>query len=293
MIDRYLLRYFLAVIDQGNFSKAAFQSGVSQPTLSVGIAKLERELGRPLFRRTNRRVEVTEAGAHFAAHARRIEAEFALAERRVRESEIRTPIRLGILMTIPSRWIETLLVMLKTEAPDERIELVEGSERDLLDHLNRRRIDMALTILREESPRLASEPLFTEGYTLAMAANHPLAGRKVISAEELADNVMIVRRQCELLSETSRYFTRRGVRPFFAARTMNDDRALAYVRAGLGVTVTPSCYAEPGIAMAALRDFGFTRNIGILYGPDADQPMLREGRLLTALVNVVGKNRDK
>ena len=61
MVDRYLLRYFLAVIDYGNFSKAAAQCHVSQPTLSVGIAKLEQGLGRPLFRRTNRRVELTEA----------------------------------------------------------------------------------------------------------------------------------------------------------------------------------------------------------------------------------------
>jgi len=51
MIDRYLLRYFLAVIDQGSFSKAAVHCNVSQPTLSIGIAKLERLLSRPLFLR--------------------------------------------------------------------------------------------------------------------------------------------------------------------------------------------------------------------------------------------------
>ena len=52
MIDRYLLRYFLAVIDHGNFSKAAVQCNVSQPTLSVGIAKLERLLNerKPLYK---------------------------------------------------------------------------------------------------------------------------------------------------------------------------------------------------------------------------------------------------
>ena len=81
MIDRYLLRYFLAVIDQGSFSKAAVHCNVSQPTLSIGIAKLERLLTRPLFLRSNRRVQLTEAGVQFAVHARRIESEFNLAER--------------------------------------------------------------------------------------------------------------------------------------------------------------------------------------------------------------------
>ena len=55
MIDRYLLRYFLAVIDCGSFSKAAKQLNVAQPTLSVGIGKLERLLGASLFQRTSKR----------------------------------------------------------------------------------------------------------------------------------------------------------------------------------------------------------------------------------------------
>ena len=79
MIERYLIHYFLAVMDHGNFSRAAQQCRVSQPTLSVGIAKLEGLVGHVLFHRTNRRVELTSAGAAFATHARRIEAEFARA----------------------------------------------------------------------------------------------------------------------------------------------------------------------------------------------------------------------
>ena len=56
IMDSYLIRYFLAVVEAGNFSRAAAQANVSQPTLSVGVAKLERQLGAQLFDRTNRRV---------------------------------------------------------------------------------------------------------------------------------------------------------------------------------------------------------------------------------------------
>src|ERR1700754_476589 len=131
MLDRYLLRYFLSVIDQGNFSKAAAACNVSQPTLSVGIAKLEREMGRALFHRTNKRVELTEAGVRFAAHARRIEAEFAIAEREVRSTTVQTTVRLGVLPTLPGAWIEAFLMRLRPE--DGRVELVEGRERELLE----------------------------------------------------------------------------------------------------------------------------------------------------------------
>lgn len=69
-------------------------------------------------------------------------------------------------------------------------------------------------------------------YGLAMAERHPFASRVEIEAEELAGEVMIVRRHCEALAETSRHFTQRGVRPFFAAHTFDEDRAMMLVQAG-------------------------------------------------------------
>ena len=66
MIERYLLRYFLAVIDSGTFTAAAAQMAVSQPTLSAGIAKLEREVGAKLLRRSSQRIELTEV--HVSPH---------------------------------------------------------------------------------------------------------------------------------------------------------------------------------------------------------------------------------
>src|SRR5690606_38223508 len=148
MIDRYLLRYFLAVVDHGNFSKAAAACHVSQPTLSVGIAKMEQELGRPLFNRTNRRVELTEAGVRLMTHARRIEAEFAQAEREIQNVPNLAVLRIGILATIPWTWVEALLTSLGESRAGHQIELVEGRERELNDRLARGRIDVALNILR-------------------------------------------------------------------------------------------------------------------------------------------------
>ena len=270
MIDRYLLRYFLAVIDHGNFSKAAARCNVSQPTLSVGIAKLEGLLNRPLFHRTSRRVELTEAGAHFAVHARRIESEFNLAERSIIESVERRTFRLGVLLTIPTPWISALAVKLAQGFGEQQVEFVEGRERELLERLARRRIDAALTIVRQDETRFAGEVLLTEGYSLALPATHALAGEKIIPAEALADSVMIVRRHCELLPDTSRHFTARGVRPFFTARTTNDDRALALVQAGLGLTVMPDGYRAPGVARPRLANFEFARRIGLIRPLEAD-----------------------
>ena len=105
MIERYLLRYFLAVVDHGNFSRAAVECNVSQPTLSVGVAKLEEALGTRLFFRSNQRVQLTEAGTRFLAHARRIEREFNLAIQDMGTAgganAPRAILRLGLLSSIP------------------------------------------------------------------------------------------------------------------------------------------------------------------------------------------------
>ena len=276
MIDRYLLRYFLAVIDHGNFSKAAAQCNVSQPTLSVGIAKLERLLGKPLFHRTNRRVELTEGGAQLAVHARRIESDFNLFERLMLEAPARRTLRLGVLATIPSAWIATFARGVSKDVTDERIELVEGRERDLLERLGRGRIDAALTIVREENGRFENEVLHREGYSLAISGDHPLAAQSVIAAESLADNVMIVRRHCEVLGETSRHFTTRGVRPFFAARTTSDERALTLVAAGMGVTVMPDGFVAEGVVRPRLAGFDLKRDIGVIYAPHFTMPHAAE-----------------
>lgn len=286
MIDRYLLRYFLAVIDQGNFSKAALSCNVSQPTLSAGIAKLETLLGRALFIRSNRRVELTAAAVQLADHARRIEAEFAAAERSVQQAPVAQSLRLGILASIPSVWIEDYVTDLRAADIIERIEFVEGRERELAERLARGSLDLALSIVRDDA-RFAAERLMTEGYALAMAEGHPLARRDLIEGSELAGETMIVRRHCELLSDTSRYFTARGVRPFFAARVTSDDRALRLVRAGLGVTVMPDCFTAPGVVRPQLADFAFSRDIGLLFGAHADAAALRDRPTVRMLAELV------
>jgi DNA-binding transcriptional LysR family regulator len=284
MIDRYLLRYFLAVIDCGSFSKAARQANVAQPTLSIGIAKLERLLGAVVFHRTSKRVQLTEAGSRFAAHARRIESEFNLAQAEILGLEPRRVLRLGVLATVPMAQIAEIIPAARGRGEIERLQIVSGNERETLQRLSRGQIDAAVSILGPSSRRFAVEPLYTERYLLAVAAGHRLAQKATIAAEELADETMIVRRHCEILAETSRHFTERGVRPFLSFRSTNDEQVLCLVQAGLGITVMPACYRATGILRPALTGFQLRRTIGILYaehveaGQYADSPLLAELR---------------
>ena len=265
MISRTHLRQFLAVVDTGNFTRAALHINVAQPTLSAGIAELEKRLGAKLFARSNRRVQLTEAGNRLLAHARTIEREFHLAEQSV--TGLAPPvraIRLGVLATIATRFLEETLAAYSGSEP---VEVTEGGERELSSALAAGRLDLALTMLRPGETR-ATEILWREDYRLALPIGHRLAGAAEVAAEEVAGETMIARRACEALADTSRHFTERGVRPPFSFRSPNDDRALAMVRAGLGITVVPRSFAADGIATPPLAGFGLTRTIGLLYGRD-------------------------
>ena len=269
MIDRYQLRYFLAVMEAGNFTRAAARMNVTQPTLSIGIAKLEEALGAKLFFRNSQRVHLTEAGAQFLTRARLIENEFNRVEQQVAGLKPGRLIRLGVLSTIPTTLIERIVFLHAGETTVDRIELVDGSERDLLGRLDSGRLDVCLTLTRHGKTRYRSEPLCEEGYSLAVSRRHRLSDATLVQAEELAGEVMMVRRSCEVLSETSRYFTERGIRPEFAFRSLNDDKVLALVRSGLGVTVMPDSYIDTGISRPRLAGFDHRRQVGLLYADHA------------------------
>jgi DNA-binding transcriptional LysR family regulator len=292
MIDRHQLRYFLAVVDAGNFSRAAARVNVTQPTLSVGVAKLEAALGSKLFLRNSQRVHLTPAGARLLQHARLIEGEFNTVERAVGGgSAPRRQVRLGILSTLPTAVTERIVALHRQAELPDGLEIVDGGERDLLGRLARGRLDVAITLLRASRRPYPSEPLFREGYALAVPESHPYATADEVRAEDLAEEVMIVRRHCEALTETSRHFTERGVRPEFSYRGQNDDKVLALVRAGLGVTVMPQSYAAPGVARPRLADFDLQREIGVVFAEHGESLREGESSVLAAIRTVGGELR--
>jgi DNA-binding transcriptional LysR family regulator len=286
MIERYLLRYFLAVIEEGNFSRAAARCRVTQPTLSVGIARLEQEVGQSLFNRTSRRVELTEAGRRLSQHAQKIEAAFVEAERDSSGAPPRMLVRLAIVSTLPNPWVEAALADARAAAPGEQLEIVEARQKELHPLLDRGRVDAVVGAA--EGDRRTQRILFSEGYGLALSRSHPLAGQPVVDAEDVGGEAMIVRRHCEALSEVSNYFTSRGIRPFMAARTSRDDRALAFVRAGLGVTVMPLGFGAEDIALPTLAGFTATREIGLLVHPESSR-RLDKSRAVQALSEAIAR----
>lgn len=287
-MDRYLLRYFLAVAELGSFSKAAARVSVTQPTLSVGIAKLEDEVGARLFERTTRRVSLTPAGSRFLVHARRITQDYEAALRDVAEAPQLKRMRAGVLSTIAARDLERVVAHHAKHGGGEALELLDSTERDIANRLSDGRLDAALTILRPGLESFAQERLRTEPYVLFVSVHHKLSGVERIEGGALAGETMIVRRQCEGLPEISRYFTNRDVRPSFSLRTLSDDRAMSMVAAGLGVTVAPLSFKAAGLAAVRLEGFDLSREIGLVF---SDRVRERSGAFVDAVRATYGAGR--
>jgi DNA-binding transcriptional LysR family regulator len=266
-MDQYMLRYFLAVAELGNFSRAAERMAVTQPTLSAGIAKLEAQLGARLFDRNRRRVQMTQAGSRFLLHARRITAEIDLAVQDVKHLPDPQLLRVGLLSTISNSIIERLVTMHRRGGFNEVLEFLDGTERDLIDRLDRGRLDIVITVIRQNHERFCPELLRRERYVLVLPLDHALADTEFLRAEDLAGERMVVRRHCEGLPEISRFFAQHGVRPHFALKTSSDERMLAIVRAGQGIGMMAECVSDAAVRVVRLIDFYLQRDVGILYGP--------------------------
>ena len=283
-MDLYLLRYYLAVVETGSFTRAADRCFVSQPTLSAGIKKLEQQLGSALFERTNRRVFLTDAGNRFLPHAKAIMHETNRAQEALSQTD-RPVLRLGFLSTLDSGLIKRLVLELKRKVPDVIVDVVEGSEQEIYNRLTDRSIDVA--VLLDRGLYAEQTIILTEPYVFILQKGHALEGKKTLNLEDLADEPMVSRSRCELLSETSRYFTDQNRRPRLVYRTSNDARAVDMVEAGLGGTVVPKSMVTKGVGVYKLKGFKHTRTVvSVTVGQVRSDPL---AKLLLAWNDVAAK----
>lgn len=188
------LRYVVAVAEQRHFGRAAAACFVSQPTLSVGIRKLEDELGVRLFERNRSDVIVTPAGAAIAAQAQVVltAADQIPALAAAAQDPLGAELRLGVIYTIGPWLVPKLITALKEKAPALSLVVRENFTEDLAAELRRGDLDIAVMSLPFDDPQIISRPLYEEPFRLAMPIDHPLAARKTVRADSLSETTVLL-----------------------------------------------------------------------------------------------------
>jgi DNA-binding transcriptional LysR family regulator len=255
------IRYFLAVADERNFTRAAARVGIGQPPLSQQIKDLERELGAALFHRIPQGAELTDAGRAFLEHVRAIppQAERAVrAAQRAARGEIGS-LRVGYTGSAPFNPIVTGAIRaFKRAYPDVDLSLEESSTARLIAALRENLLDAAF--LRSEDPGsddLQLHLLSKEPMVVVLPAGHPAAKSSRIDLRQLRGEPLILTPAGvgQTLFDTVIATCRKaGFEPALGQRAPQMGSVVNLAAAGLGYSLVPASFRQVQVIGVAYRE---------------------------------------
>lgn len=237
------LRYFSAVAEEAHFRRAAEALHVSQPTLSLQVQELEKELGVALFDRIGRRVRLTQAGQVFRDYARRAlavldEGKAALGEI---DGMLRGSLSVGVVQTVNAYLIPSVIARFSTDYPNVRLRVEELAAAEIENGVLDGSLDLGISFLPPAHKEIESERLFEEEFVLVVPPAHRLAGRDRMRLAELAGEPLCLlgKKFCtrRIIDEG---FSRAGVQPTVVVEMNSVEGVLAVVEAGGPATILPT-----------------------------------------------------
>ena len=277
------LRYFVALVEHLNFTRAAETCNVSQPALTRGIRALEDELGGPLFRREGRHTHLTELGRMVRP---RLEQALSLTEAARSEAldfseMVNAKLTLGCMCTIAPSSIMSLIEFFSRQTPQLNLSLREAAGAKLVDLLVDGEIDVALVALPNYPESLRANPLFAEDYVITFPSGHRFESHETVRVEDLRGEHYLKRINCEYLD----CFEAEGFEYHYATdhrfQSEHESWVQAMVMAGLGCAIMPESLAsQPGLKQRPLVDPKISRTISVVT---------RRGRKHTAVVDLFVK----
>jgi DNA-binding transcriptional LysR family regulator len=243
-VELRFLRYFVAVAEELSFTRAAARLNMAQPPLSQQIRRLEARLGVTLFRRTKRRVELTEAGRAFLRQSyqaiQSVEQGIVLAQRADRGEVGRLAI--GILVYVSYTLIPPILREFRAKYPEVHVELRFLTNALQIAALQSGQVDVCFVRPPIDDPDVSSKLISRERFILAMPATHPLASKTAVSIKQLKNDpfIMYVRELGPTFySSLLQFCAKAGFSPKIALEVSQINAAVGLVGSGIGVALVP------------------------------------------------------
>lgn len=241
MIEITPLRYFVSAFELGTISAAALAHGISQPSLSQAVSKLEEAVAGALFVRTRKGLRPTARGRQLYQHAQTILGAVRNAEDSFRSSEVR---HVG-LFTSPDILLRPFrggFLALQHHLPGLELRFERTAEE----------AELALTD-RACSPRSHSfHELVREPYVLAVHKAHPLAGRRTLKLDDLRTVALIARRYCPHHDALLKELAADQLVPVISAEAVHDQQVLELARLGFGAALLPRGHVADDESLAAI-----------------------------------------
>lgn len=263
------IRYFLAIADTLNFTRAAEKCDVAQPSLTRAIKLLEEELGGALFRRERANTHLSELGQVVLPYLSQVYEQSKVAkEEATNYTRLqRTVLKLGVMCTIaPTHLIEVIHAFQRRNQEIE-LQLLDSGARQLQDRLLKGELEVALYCLGsgEHNERLHYMPLFREQLMIVIAQGHRLARGDAVGCADLDGEPYLNRVNCEFNGYAGPIWRERGAMVKMVCRSERDDWILAMIAAGLGFGFMPEYSVNhPGVVARRLVDPEFWREVNLV-----------------------------
>lgn len=261
------LRYFIAVAETGNFTRAAAQCHVSQPSLSQQILKLEEDLGRRLFDRLPRKAVLTDAGQLLYERATEIIASVEDATKILQEAD---PLEgghlaVGAIPTVAPHLLPAVVKSFVQRFPKVEVTVKEDLRGRLLSAVIDGKLDIAIMAAPVDDEHVECEPLLEEPLLLTLPASHRLAGKSRVKIADLNKERFVVLHEGHQLSRlVQSLFEHDTTGPNISCVGSQISTIQAMVAMGLGVSLLPRM---------AVRDDRSSKRV---YLPLADAEPMRK-----------------
>lgn len=265
------LEAFVAVADRANFRRAAESVHLSQPALSRRIAKLETALGVRLFERTTRAVSLTAVGREFARKARVLldDLEQALLGTREIAATHGGEVTVACVPSAAYYYLPGFLRRYRARFPRVRVRVVDEAANTVLGTVIRGEADFGINFIGAQEPDIEFAALLEEPFVAACPRDHPLARRRQVTWDELAQHdYLALGRSSGNRVLLDNALARHEAGPRWSCETRHVVTLLGLVEAGLGVAAVPRLALpagrHPTIAHVPLVEPRVTRTLGLI-----------------------------
>jgi LysR family hydrogen peroxide-inducible transcriptional activator len=239
------LRYIVTLAQESHFGRAAERCHVSQPTLSVGVKKLEDELGVLIFERTKSAVRLTPVGEGIVTQAQKVleQAQSIRELAQAGKNQLAAPLKVGAIYTVGPYMFPHLIPQLHRVAPDMPLYIEENFTHILRDKLRTGELDAIIIALPFQEADVLTLPLYDEPFYVLMPAGHPWTKKETIDSEMLNDKSLLLLGEGHCFRDQvleACPTTRKGEAP---SHTTVESSSLETIRhmvaSGLGVSILP------------------------------------------------------
>ena len=271
------LRYFSVLAQVEHYTLAAARLGISQPSLSSAIHQLEDELGGvKLFEKVGRNIRLTEEGHYFQEKVDSALQELETASLTLRDSKASAPvvIRMGVISGTLEGTVAREIADYARQNERIRFRLTESSAEDLMDLVRQEKLDMAIVDTTNRDRSLHFRKLCQRDFCVALPSNHPLAGEKELTPQQVAGQPQIVFNH-ELENTFGQWASGGSADERTVCAVNTAQTALDLVSAGVGVCFLPrECMgSHRNISFVPLHNWHQALYMCILYDKWLEPPV--------------------